>query len=118
MRGTGIVGIVGALRRHNHNGKQANKDAQRITHLELWSVWKVLARRKRLMRILRTTTSEKTERKFGMPLISNDCARERKGVMGNIGGSLERRRGGGIDPRVVGSHTFTSHKRLQRAGSR
>ncbi len=47
------------------------------------------------MRILRTTTSEKTERKFGMPLISNDCARERKGVMGNIGGSLERRRGGG-----------------------
>lgn len=89
MRGTGIVGIVGALRRHKHNGKQANKDAQRITH------WKVLARRKRLMRILRTTTSEKTERKFGMPLISNDCARERKGVMGNIGGSLERRRGGG-----------------------
>lgn len=51
------------------------------------------------MRILRTTTSEKTERKFGMPLISNDCARERKGVMGNMGGSLERRRGGGDRPK-------------------
>ncbi len=95
MRGTGIVGIVGALRRHNHNSKQANKDAQRITHLELWSVWKVLARRKRLIRILRTATSEKTERKFGMPLISNDCAHERKGVMGNIGGHLREGAGGG-----------------------
>lgn len=35
MRGTGIVGIVRALRRHNNNNKQANKDAQRITHLGL-----------------------------------------------------------------------------------